>query len=286
MGHLETRGCEDIVYPQRRRNKLEGPADPESLLEPCVLPVASDGGVSIGIGDVVKIAGDKGGVGAAVQADPYFLRLIGTVPEGVAELADNGAGSVHDAVIYIPDNLQVAVFLAAEQHGLKVGRKDADGVLTGQDIRSNQAFSCAEAVRAFVYMYKGIQDREPREDDYPGSVQSRPDIVAGEIIIRVVQLGLDIGDIGLGAVTGQRLVEFLKAKDVGLLAADKLEHLGAGSNRRPFLSYKVVEAANVPGQDAKGGARQSLFLEVVARVHGQKMADIGPADNQCCQREQ
>ncbi len=58
---------------------------------------------------------------------------------------------------------QIAEFLAAEQHGLKMGCKDADRVITGQDIRSDQAFSRPEAVRACVFVQKRIHDRESRE---------------------------------------------------------------------------------------------------------------------------
>jgi hypothetical protein len=84
---------------------------------------------------------------------------------------------------------------------------------------------------------------------------------------------------------GKGFIKFLEAEDIGLLAADKIQHFWPVSYYRSFFADKLIEAADVPGQDTEA-VGLPVRIEVVARMHGQEVADIGPAEQQGQQRHQ
>src|ERR1700722_2399640 len=121
-----------------------------------------------------------------------------------------------------------------------MGRKDAESILPRQDIRGNKAFRCPKPIGSLEDVERRVYDREPGKDDHPRGIQTRMGIVAGKIIVRIMQLRLDVGDIGFEAVTGQWLVKFLETEDISLLTADEFEHLHPRSDRWPLSCNKVV----------------------------------------------
>jgi hypothetical protein len=81
----------------------------------------------------------------------------------------------------------------------------------------------------------------------------------------------------------QGFIKLLEAEDIGLLTADKIHHFRA-MPRRPPPVEEIIEAADVPGENAKAAGRLVL-AETIARMQRQETMDIRPAYQQGHKRQ-
>jgi hypothetical protein len=147
-----------------------GTADAEAFFDKGVLPAFPDGEIGIGVGDIVKIPANKGGMRASVQFCPYLFGLVSPQAECVAELFGDGAGGHEDAVIHILDDLDVVEVLAFEEDGLKVGGKYPDSVLACEDIGGDEAFHGRDLFFLGIPYKERICERIPGKNDHTALV--------------------------------------------------------------------------------------------------------------------
>jgi len=271
---------QNVVYSQRRGYMNVSTTDTKALRDISILPIATDGEIGIGIGNVVEITAYEGRIGAFIQLGPYLFGLISPLAKSITELFDDGAGSHQDAILHILDDLDVMEILGFEQNRLQMGRKHPYRVPADLNIGRNKAFGCPHPILQGVSHDKGVRKRIPRKDHYPGLIHAvQMAIILGKVVIRVVEPVANVCDVGILPLTV--IEELLETDNIRVLCTDKVQHGEMVTGATPFFGNELVKAAAIPGQYAQ---RMSWFfllkMKMLAGMKGPKTMDIWPAQDQ------
>ena len=150
---------QDIIDAQSRGNIGISAADAEPLFNKGVAPGAPDREIGIGVGDIVEVPADNGGIRAAVKLLPNLHGLFGAETKGIPKLFRDGHGCGEDAVIDIPDDLEIVEILAAKQYRLQMRGIDPHRISVYIDIGPDQALRRLDPVRPSIVRDQRVRDR-------------------------------------------------------------------------------------------------------------------------------
>jgi len=90
LEHRQTGVRQNVVYPQRRGYMNVSTANTKTFCDIGVLPIATDGKISIGVGDIIEITAYEGGIRTFIQLRPNLFGLVSPLAKGVTKLFDDG----------------------------------------------------------------------------------------------------------------------------------------------------------------------------------------------------
>ncbi len=260
-----------------------GSANPDGTRNESILAVAPDVKISIGIRNIIKVPADDDRVRTGIQMSSHSICLVSAQAQSKFQFFCKRAGSLQQAVFCISDDLNITKIFGFEKYGLQMNGKYPDAFAIHINIRINQAFCAARSI-----LTKGLpftaQDWIPGKNDYAGGIFNYPvPVIARKKIIGEMKLIPDVPDIGKCRIIG--FIEFLKAKQIGLLFVHHVQHAAPMTRRPCFFCDEFIPPAHVPGHDPDC---VFMFMRKIfpARIHAEECMDILPANNQGYQRNE
>ena len=159
LPYLEMFVGQDIIDPQCGRQGNEAAANTKAFFKEGVLPAVLDMEISEGVGHIIEIAAENGGVRTGIQRFPHPGSLYAPPAEGQSHLHKNILRRHQGFFVLRADLLQVVVVAFFEFERLQVRGKQSYGIGVFYDIRVNKTFGHRVSYPARVY------DGIFREDD-------------------------------------------------------------------------------------------------------------------------